>query len=393
MPFAMRPLLMAQNAPRRPARLKITRIRVGRIKLVREIGSLELAWNQGVKVPFRVGGGSFVEVHTDQGLVGIGPGIDPATVPGFEARLVGKDPFDREQHIRLLRYDVGGGVYRGPANLDIALWDLIGKACNQPIHKLLGGGKDKVIPYASMDRLSTPAERAEMAARLLPEGWKAIKLRIHAPTMKEDLQQVEAVRAKVGDRMEIMVDANQAQSPADWQPGPLWDFRRALETARELQRLNCVWLEEPLPRYAFDRLAELNRLVEIPIAGGENSHWPHEYVWMLQQGIYDILQPEVMGAEGITGLRKIGALAQAMGRKMAPHCARADLGTVAALHLVASWPHSQWLEIQHDPPICDYRNRFSIFTDPPAVDGNGCIAVPQGPGLGVEINPDLIVKA
>src|SRR5215469_2404126 len=98
--------------------------------------------------------------------------------------------------------------------------------------------------------------------------------------------------AKVGDRMEIMIDANQAQSPGDWQPGVLWSFQRAVETARELQRLRCVWLEEPLPRYSFDRLAELNRLVEIPIAGGENSRWLHEYLWMLQQGVYDIVQPE-----------------------------------------------------------------------------------------------------
>jgi L-alanine-DL-glutamate epimerase-like enolase superfamily enzyme len=174
-------------------------------------------------------------------------------------------------------------------------------------------------------------------------------------------------------------------------PGVLWDFRRAVETARELQRLNCIWLEEPLPRYSFDRLAELNRLVEIPIAGGENSRWLHEYLWMLQQGVYDILQPEVMGGgEGITGLRKIGALAQLWGRQIVPHCALADLGTIAALHLVASWPHSQWLELIHDPPICSYRDRFSIFVNPPLMQRDGQIAVPQGPGLGVEINPDLI---
>jgi L-alanine-DL-glutamate epimerase-like enolase superfamily enzyme len=153
---------------------------------------------------------------------------------------------------------------------------------------------------------------------------------------------VEAVRAKVGDRMQIMIDANQAQSPEDWQPGVLWDFRRALDTAQELQRLNCVWLEEQLPRYAFDRLAELNRLVEIPIAGGENSRWLHEYLWMLQQGVYDILQPETMAAEGITGMRKIGTLAQAFGRQITPHCAVADLGTVAALHLLASFPSVDW---------------------------------------------------
>jgi L-alanine-DL-glutamate epimerase-like enolase superfamily enzyme len=389
MPLAMRNVLTAQNVPRRPARMKITGIRVVRLKLVKEVGSLEPAWNPGAKSDFRVGGGSFVEVRTDQGLVGIGPRIDPASLPSLEAKLVGKDPFDMEQHIAALRYDAGGGVRA--SNLDIALWDLIGKACGQPIYKLLGGAKDRVTPYASMVQVSTPEERARMATQLADEGWKAIKLRIHSQTMQEDLRQVETVRKAVGGRMEIMIDANQAQSPGDWMPGVLWDFRRAVETARELQRLNCIWLEEPLPRYSFDRLAELNRLVEIPIAGGENSRWLHEYLWMLQQGVYDILQPEVMGGgEGITGLRKIGALAQLWGRQIVPHCALADLGTIAALHLVASWPHSQWLELIHDPPICSYRDRFSIFVNPPLMQRDGQIAVPQGPGLGVEINPDLI---
>lgn len=392
-PFAASAALMGQNNVRTPARMKITRIRVVRLKVMKELGSLEPSWNPGARISFRLGGGSFTEIHTDQGLVGIGPGIDPASVAGFEAKLVGRDPFDTERHIALLRYDAAGGVHRGPANLDIALWDLIGKACGQPVYKLLGGSKDKVTPYASMVQVSQPAERAEMAARLLEEGWKGIKLRIHAASMKEDLKQVEAVRAKVGDRMQIMIDANQAQSPADWQPGVLWDFSRAVETARELQRLGCIWLEEPLPRYAFDRLAELGRRVEIPIAGGENCRWPNEFAWMIQQGVYSILQPEVTAADGITGLRKIGALAQLAGRQVIPHCALADLGTVAAMHLVASWPHPSWLELIHDPPACSYRNRFSVFRNPPIAGPGGEIEMPQAPGLGVEINPDWIATA
>ena len=104
-----------------------------------------------------------------------------------------------------------------------------------------------------MVKVSTPDERAAMAADLMAAGWKAIKLRLHNATMRDDIRTVQAVRAKVADRMQIMIDANQAQSPGDWQPGVLWDFRRALETARELERLNCVWLEEPLPRHAHLR--------------------------------------------------------------------------------------------------------------------------------------------
>lgn len=170
----------------------------------------------------------------------------------------------------------------------------------------------------------------------------------------------------------------------------LWDFRRAVETARELQRLNCYWLEEPLPRYAFDRLAELNRLVELPLAGGENNRGIHEFLSMLREGVYDILQPESMVTEGITGLRKIGVLAEAFGKRIVPHHGGGDLGTIAHLHLVAAWPHAPYLELLHDPPIGSYRHRFSILENPPLVDSDGCLRVPQSPGLGVAINRELL---
>src|SRR5512133_606290 len=104
-PLLFKSPIAAQAAPRSPGRMKITGIRVVRLRLVKEVGSLEPAWNPGGKVTFRVGGGSFVEVRTDQGLTGIGPAIDPTLVSTFEAKLVGKDPFDTETNIALLRYD------------------------------------------------------------------------------------------------------------------------------------------------------------------------------------------------------------------------------------------------------------------------------------------------
>ena len=101
--------------------------------------------------------------------------------------------------------------------------------------------------------------------------------------------------------MTIMVDANQAQSSGNWQPGVRWDFRRALETAHELEKLNVYWLEEPLPRYDFSQIAELNRNVSIPIAGGENNRGLHEFRQMAEEGVYDILQPESLVMEGDNG--------------------------------------------------------------------------------------------
>jgi L-alanine-DL-glutamate epimerase-like enolase superfamily enzyme len=154
--------------------------------------------------------------------------------------------------------------------------------------------------------------------------------------------------------------------------------------------MDVYWLEEPLPRYAFDQLAELNSQVAIYLAGGENNRREQEFVEMLQRGVYDILQPESMAAEGITGLRKVGVLAEAFGRKVVPHHGGGQLGTVAHMHLVASWPHAPYLELLHDPPVADYRHRFAVMKNPPTVDGEGMVTVPGGPGLGVEFDPAMI---
>jgi D-galactarolactone cycloisomerase len=372
-------------------RLKITDIRIVNLKVVRETGKMEAAWNPGTVNIHRIGGGSVIEIHTDQGFSGIGPAIDAASLELGKEQLIGKDPFNVEQMAGPLRYYLGGSP-RTISSLEIAMWDLIGKATGQPLYKIWGAAKDRVPAYASMIQLSTPEERVRMAVQLKAQGWKAIKLRAHYQTLKEDVGAVEAVRKGVGDDMEIMVDANQAQSFGTWQPGVMWDFRRALETARELERLNAYWLEEPRLRYAFDELAELNRLVGIPIAGGENNRGVHEYRWMLAQNVFDILQPDIMVADGVTGFREIGNLAKAHNKRVIPHHGGGNLGTIAQLHAIASWPHAPWIEILHDPPIASYTNGFAIMENPPLVDKEGFLNLPQGPGLGVAINKDLIAS-
>src|SRR5215831_8209818 len=371
-------------------RLKITDIRIINLKSVRETGKMEAAWNPGTVSTYRIGGGSVIELHTDQGISGIGPAIDAGALEAAKARLIGMDPFSIEALAGPLRYYIGQSP-RTVSSLEIALWDLIGKATGQPLYKLWGAAKDRVPAYASMIQLSTPAERVQMAVQLKSQGWKAIKLRAHYQTLKEDVRLVEEVRKAVGDDMEIMIDANQAQSFGTWQPGVMWDFRRALETARELEQLKCFWLEEPRLRYAFDELAELNRLVGIPIAGGENNRGVHEYRWMLEQNVFDILQPDIMVADGVTGVREIAAMARAHNKRVIPHHGGGNLGTIAQLHAIASWPHAPWIEILHDPPIAAYTNGFAIFEDPPLVDEQGYLNLPKGPGLGVTINKDLIV--
>ena len=146
----------------------------------------------------------------------------------------------------------------------------------------------------------------------------------------------------------------------------------------------------PLPRYAFDRLAELNSKVELPIAGGENNPYLHDFATMVKTDAYDILQPDALVCGGLTVLRKIGALAESFELEVIPHHALGQLGAVAQLHLISTWRNSPYLEILHDPPVADYRNKMAIFKDPPRVAPDGTVAVPQSPGIGVELNPDLL---
>lgn len=370
----------------------VTDVRVVNLRTVRHVGELEPAWSPGRNMSFDVGGGSFVEVHTDAGITGIGPGMHPMFIEPVKQYLVGKSAFEIEQHAASLKYYVQGLPYQGIAGVDIALWDIVGKAADLPLYRLWGGGKDRLIPYASMVRLSTPEERAELAGSLSSNGWQAIKLRLHHETIAEDIRTVEAVREAVGNDMTIMVDGNQAQSGGDWQPGVRWNFQRAYETAVELQDLDVYWLEEPLNRYDYDGLAELSGKVEIPIAGGENNVGLHEFVQMCEQGVYGLLQPESMVLGGITNLRKVGVLAELYGKEIVPHHGGGNIGVIAHMHLVASWRHAPFMELLHDPPIGDYKNKFSIISDAPEIDSEGYMPMPQGPGLGIEIDPDLIIN-
>src|SRR5262245_27224863 len=125
-------------AQQRLGRTKISDVRLIKLRMVRDAGTLEPAWDKGGAMRFTVGGGSVLEIRTDQGLTGIGPGIDPALLGPVKKQLIGRDPFDTEQHAGTLRYYASGAAYRGGSCVDVALWDLIGKACGQPLYKLFG---------------------------------------------------------------------------------------------------------------------------------------------------------------------------------------------------------------------------------------------------------------
>jgi L-alanine-DL-glutamate epimerase-like enolase superfamily enzyme len=340
---------------------------------------------------------SFIEVLTDEGITGYGPagGAGPATRLTIDERrlqsavvpyLVGADPFAIEQHLVVLRN--AGGCW----GVEIALWDVIGKACGQPLYKLWGGYKDRVRAYSSCMEVRPGEQRAEDALARYEEGWRAIKLRIHDWDLKDDVRQVEKVREAVGGRMEVMVDANQAQSPGTVRPqsGPKWDRQRALDTARELQRLGVRWLEEPLDRYDWDGLARLCQAVEIPIAGGENNRGLHEFRWMIERDVYDIIQPDALIGVSITELRKVAVLAETHHKLVVPHHGMDGFGFLAHLHACAALPNTPYVEMFHEPPGYPTQVFQAALAEPLLPDGNGDILLPQRPGLGVEPRPELL---
>jgi L-alanine-DL-glutamate epimerase-like enolase superfamily enzyme len=350
--------------------------------------TMKPAWAPGSE--WRRWGGTIVKVFTDDGIVGIGsPGysVSPMIEAWIKPQLIGQDPFALERHARVFRNaNAGWGV-------EIALWDIIGKACGQPLYKLWGGYRDRMPAYASCIEVRAPDRRADDILRVKADGWRATKLRIHENSIKADIAQVEAVRRAVGDGFTLLVDANQAQLPGTLQPdpGPIWSYERALHTARELDRLGVYWLEEPLARYDFDNLARLAAAVDILIAGGENNTGLHEYRWLVERSVYDILQPEAMVGETMSQIRKACAFAEMHNKLCAPHHGGGGLGFIAHLHLCAALPNCPYVEVFHDLPglssdVFQWYLTESVKLDPL----DGCMALPQKPGLGVELDEEKI---
>jgi L-alanine-DL-glutamate epimerase-like enolase superfamily enzyme len=333
-----------------------------------------------------------VKVHTDEGITGIGtPGETRGSITAVfddwvKPQLIGKDPFAIEQHAGVLR------MANGFWGLEIALWDIIGKACGQPIYKLWGGFADRVPAYASFIEVRTPEQRAEDVLRVQAEGWRAVKLRIRDWHLTDDVAQVTAVRRAAGDEMTIMCDANQAEQPGNPHPapGPVWSYERAVQTARELERLGVYWLEEPLSRYDFENLSRLCAAVDLSIAGGENNVGLHEFRWMIERDAYDIIQPEALVTDGISQIRKICGLAELHHKLIAPHNGGGGIGMAAHLHLCAAIPNASHLEVFQDPP-CMTSDLFQWYlAEPLKIDADGNIRVPQKPGLGVELDEEKI---
>ena len=338
----------------------------------------------------------FVRVYTDEGLVGIGecfrrqPGIVKMLVEDYmKPAIMDTDPTDTAVRFRdMMRagsaMEMGGAVHCAIAGLDIALWDIKGKALGVPIHKLLGGKfRDQIPVYASsMARNLSPVDEAKRAASLVAEGYTAYKLHSAVPGKIDDpadytIDTVREVRSAVGDDIDILVDVNGAYS-----------VHHAIEIGLALEDLGVFHFEEPRPHYDLEGLATIADALAIPIASGEMIYTHDQYRDLILRGRVDIIQPDIVKVPGFTEFARIVALASAFGKPITVHNTQPILSTVAHLHVCAVYPNIPYKQ-EYNIERISIRDEWPVLKEPLQVR-DGFIAVPDGPGLGVELDDEVV---
>lgn len=336
-----------------------------------------------------------VRVHTDAGLVGIGEVSSQSYVckaiveaprsaerrHGLREILVGQDVVDvpslwDRMYYHTNRYGRRGAVIHAMSGVDIALWDLKGKALGIPIYELWGGAKRTTVrAYASFLFGTCPDETATLARHGTEMGLSAVKFGwSHFGQDPElDRAHVAAARRAIGGDCELMVDA-----------GCVWDAETALARAQLLAPLGITWLEEPLSQDDLVGYAKLCAESPIPIAAGEGETTRYGFEELIKRGIH-ILQPDVAICGGLSVCRQVSDLCHRARRRAVPHCFSTGINLAASLH---------WMATCDDGDLIEYCLRPSPFMQklvrnvPPLVDGGVC--VPNGPGLGIELDEAIV---
>jgi len=341
---------------------------------------------------------TFVKVRTDEGLTGVG---EVRMVNHTEALLgylehaipthvLGADPFDVEALVqRMWRRDyerVGGTVMAGISAIEIACWDIAGQVLGCPIYKLLGGAvRDRIKAYANgwytVER--TPEEFHAAARQVVARGYHALKLdpfgsgsyELEPGERTRAVALAEAVRDAIGPDAELLIEMHGRFTPAS-----------AVAISRELEPYAPSWIEEPVPPENLKALAKVARRVRIPIATGERIHVRHEFRELFERQAADIIQPDLTTVGGLLEGRKIAAWADAYYVLVAPHNVGGPVSTAAALHFAACTPNFKIQE--HFNDFAEAHVKECAPGNPEVVDGY--FGLPQGPGLGVTLNEDVV---
>jgi L-alanine-DL-glutamate epimerase-like enolase superfamily enzyme len=345
-----------------------------------------------------------VKVSTDAGITGYSdmetsPSVAKAAVeappcsePGMEcfdglaSLLAGENPLEVERlwykmYRGSIYYGRRGAAIQALSAIDIALWDIMGKFYGQPIHVLLGGKwRDKVRAYASTLFRPTPQAMREAARRYLDQGFTAVKFGwgVFGRDPALDVQLVEAARAEIGDRHDLLIDAG-------------WFVERtpkeAIRLIRSIEPYRPFFVEEVLHPEDYDGYRQVTRSVETLIACGEQEATEWGFRQLIERAGVDVLQPDLTRCGGFTAARKIVHMAELANRLVIPHSWCSDLLTAASLHLNAFQRRAVFVEFNTSQgPL----SRALVREPLKLVDG--CLAVPCAPGLGVEVDEETVQK-
>lgn len=335
---------------------------------------------------------TLVEVVTDEGLTGLGscyttrPLVE-GSLELLRPHLIGETALEAERVSEKLRQSMfwlgrGGSVEHTISGIDIALWDLLGKAVGQPVSRLLGGNyRDRIKPYASM-LFEEPGLLRDKLAEQVSRGFRAIKLGwrpFGRVSRQYDELLVRTARDTVGDEVELMVDAGGSEQ--FWPHGVSW----ARETAKILGQYGVVWFEEALKPDDVEGFRELRQASPVLIATGEVLTRRQSFQPFIQGRAVDIIQPDLTKCGGLSEGRRLGWLAYDHGVLLVPHGWNTGVGVAADLALSAAMPVARWVEYQTGVPYIE-----EIVSPRFELDAEGMLRVTTGPGLGIELNLDAV---
>jgi L-alanine-DL-glutamate epimerase-like enolase superfamily enzyme len=297
-------------------------------------------------------------------------GMDAADVVGVWQKIYDK---------QLASHGMGAGTCLAMSGIDMALWDIRGKAAGMPLYKLLGGARRPVPAYAGGVSLGyqPPAQLIEELKKSLDAGYKAVKLRV-GDSPKRDLERIRAVRKACGDDLVLLTDANIGYS--------VEDVRQVMPGMDEL---NVAWLEEPFPAHDYRSYRLARGFGRTPLAAGENHYTRFEFNRVIEDGAITVLQPDLSKTGGITEALRIAALASAYKLPIHPHSSMTGLNHAASIHFLAAIDNGGYFEGD-----VSRSNKFrdELVSNPGAVDKDGNVWPLDKPGLGLEVNEDFLAR-
>jgi L-alanine-DL-glutamate epimerase-like enolase superfamily enzyme len=337
---------------------------------------------------------TLIAVHTDTGMVGLGSvftndDLVRASLALLQPLYVGESALEPERvseklHQNMFWLGRGGSITHTISGIDIALWDLLGKATGQSVGRLLGGRyRERVQPYASL-LMQEPAKMRDSLLAVKAQGFRAFKIGwgpFGRNSAAIDEAIVKAAREAIGPDCRLMVDAG--GSDAYWSNGYKW----ALNAARMLASYDVYWFEEPLQPDALEDYSLLREHSPIAIAGGEVLTRRQSFQPWLQARAFDIVQPDVTKVGGISEERRIAWMAQDHGVRFIPHGWNTAVGLAADLQLASAFPGTDLVEYLTGSPFID-----DITIGGWQLDADGMLSIPTQPGLGLELDPDAIAR-